>query len=192
MQKLFLLFLLPFQIIKAEFILLFFGMRGLGNYIRTLSDPVNLLKYLGVKIGKGTLIYPGIVINCGNRMNFKLLSIGKQARILCDVIIDLNANVFIDDYAHVGARSSIITHYSLGKTPLGKSEYPPEDGHVIINKGVAIAWDCTILHNTVIGAHTIIASRSVIKGEIPDFCVFGGNPSRAIKKIIPRNMEDFK
>jgi len=192
MQKLFLTFLLPFQILKAEIIWLLFGMRGLGNYIKKLNDPSNLLRYLGVKIGKGTLIYPGLIINCGHRKNFKLLTIGKHARILWDVIIDLDDQVLIGDYAHVGARSSIITHYSLGKTPLGKTEYPPEYGTVIIGKGVAIAWDCTLLHNTNIGEHTIIASRSVIKGEIPPFCVFGGNPSRAIKKIIPKNVEDFR
>jgi acetyltransferase-like isoleucine patch superfamily enzyme len=180
------------HIVQAEIIYFLFGQWALSNYIRKLSNPALLLKYLGVKIGAGTIIWPGITINCENRKKYKHLIIGNHARILWDVIIDLNDDVIIEDYAHVGARSSIITHYSLGDTPLGKTEYPEEKGSIIIGKGSAIAWNCIILHESKIGEHTIISVGSVVKGEVPSFCVFGGNPGRPIKQIIPQNMEDFK
>ena len=182
-RKLMQLMLSLAQVIKVELLYLFLGQRAVSNYIRKVNQPMFLLKYLGVKIGKGTNIWPGLTINCEKRSKYKLLKIGKEVRILWDVIIDLNDEIIIEDYVHVGANNSLITHYSLGNTPLGKSEYPTEYGNIKIKTGVALAWDCTILYNSIIGEHTVISPRSVIKGEVPSFCVFGGNPSRPIKKI---------
>ncbi len=180
------------QIIKAEFISLFFGQMALNNYIRSLSSPVFLLKYLGAKIGEDAGIWPGITINCENREKYKHLIIGKHVRILWDVIIDLNDDVIIEDYVHIGSRSCIITHFNLGKTPLGKTEYPYARGKVRICKGAAVGWRCIILRDTEIGEHSIISVGSTVKGKVPSFCVFGGNFGRPIKRIVPKNMEDFK
>lgn len=180
-----------FQIIIVELTYLFFGQQALSNYIRKLSTPARILKYLGVKIGKGTLIYPGLTINCENRSKYKHLSIGKDVRVLWDVIIDLNDDVIIEDYAHIGTRSILVTHFNLGKSPLGITEYPYEKGKIKVGKGSVIAWGSTVLHDSEIGDHTIISSGSTIKGNVPSFCVFGGNPARPIKKIEPKNKIDF-
>lgn len=180
------------QIIKAELILLFFGQMALNNYIRKLTSPTFLLKYLGVKIGEDSLIYPGITINCADRKKYKYLKIGNHVRILWDVIIDLNDDVIIEDYVHIGAQSCIITHFHLGKTPLGKTEYPYVRGKVKICKGTAVGWKCIVLRDTKIGEHSIISVGSIVKGQIPSFCVFAGNPGRPIKKIKPKNVKDFE
>ena len=180
------------QIIKAELIYFMFGQRALSNYIRKIDNPLYLLKYLGVQIGKDTNIWPGITLNCENRKKYKLLKIGKSVRILWDVIIDLNDEIDIGDYTHIGTRSILITHFNLGKSPLGKTEYPYIEGPIKIGKGSVISWGTTVLHDTEIGEHTIISSGSIINGKIPSFCVFGGNPGRPIKKITPQNPEDFK
>lgn len=180
------------QIIKAEFIYLFNGQTALNNYIRKLTSPILLLKYLGAKIGEDSNIWPGIIINCENRRKYKHLIIGNHVKILWDVIIDLNDDVIIEDYVHLGARSILITHFNLGKSPLGKTEYPYVKGGIKVCEGSIVSWGSVVLHNTVIGKHTIISAGSVAKGEIPSFCVFGGNPGRPIKKIIPKNVDDFK
>lgn len=180
-----------FQILIVEFIYLFWGQQALSNYVRKLSSPGRILKYLGVKIGKGTLIYPGLTINCENRKKYKHLKVGANVRILWDVIIDLNDDVIIDDYAHIGTRSILVTHFNLGKSPLGITEYPYEKGKIKIGRGSVVAWGSTILHDSDIGEHTIISSGSTIKGSIPSFCVFGGNPARPIKKIEPENKNEF-
>lgn len=187
-----LLFAVPLQIIYAELVYIIRGQLALNNYIRRLSNPKYILKYLGAKIGKDTVIWPGITINIDSRKNFKFLEIGDHVRILWDVIIDINDKVIIKDYAHVGARSSIITHYDLGKTPLGITEYPYESKPVTIGEGVAIAWNCIILHGSNIGNHSIIAVGSVLTGDVPELCVVAGNPARPVKKINPRNPEEFK
>ena len=181
-----------FTIIKAEIILFLFGQMALNNFIRSIYNPVPVLKYLGVEIGIDTFIWPGITINCENREKYKLLKIGNHVRILWDVIVDLNATIFIEDYVHIGARSSLITHYSLGKTPLGKTEYPETHASVKILKGSAIAWNCTVLQGSTINQHSIISVGSVVMSDIPAFSVSMGNPARPIKRIIPKNRKDFE
>lgn len=180
------------QIIKAELISLFFGQMALNNYIRSLNSPTFLLKYLGVKIGEDSSFWPGITINCADRKKYKYLKIGNHVRILWDVIIDLNDDVIIEDYVHIGARACIFTHQNLGKTPLGKTEYPYIKEKVRACKGSVVGWGSIVFQGTVIGEHALISPGSMVNGEVPSFCVYGGNPGRPIKKIIPKNIEDFK
>jgi acetyltransferase-like isoleucine patch superfamily enzyme len=180
------------QVLVAETIYFIFGQQALSNYIRKLTSPARILQYYGVQIGAGTLIYPGITINCANRKKFKHLIIGKHVRILWDVIIDLNDDVIIEDYAHIGTRSILVTHFNLGKSPLGITEYPYEKGKIKVGNGSVVSWGSTVLHDSEIGEHTIISSGSTIKGNVPSFCVFGGNPARPIKKIEPKNVSEFE
>jgi len=180
-----------FQIIVVELTYLFLGQQALSNYIRKLSSPARILRYLGVKIGKGTLIYPGLIINCENRKKYIHLKVGANVRILWDVIIDLNDDVIIEDYAHIGTRSILVTHFNLGKSPLGITDYPYEKGKIKIGRGSVVAWGSTVLHDSDIGENSIISAGSTIKGEIPSFCVYGGNPARPMKKIEPKNIDDF-
>ena len=119
-----------FQILIVEIIYFLFGQQALSNYIRKLSSPTRILRYLGVRIGKGTLIYSGLTINCANRKKYRHLIIGKQVRILWDVVIDLNDDIIIEDYVHIGTRSILVTHFNLGKSPLGITEYPYEKGKI--------------------------------------------------------------
>ena len=185
------LVLTMFQIIKVELLYLFLGQWAVSNYIRKVNHPMFILKYLGVKIGENTNIWPGLTINCENRKKYKLLKIGKHVRILWDVIIDLNDEIEIADYVHVGTRSILITHFNLGKSPLGISEYPYKKGTIKIGKGSVISWGTTILHSTDVGEHTIISAGSTLNGNVPSFCIFGGNPARPIKKIVPKNPNEF-
>lgn len=180
------------HIVQAEIIYFLFGQRALSNYIRKLSNPALLLKYLGVKIGKGTNIWPGITINCESRSKYKHLRIGREARILWDVIIDLNDDVIIEDYAHIGTRSILVTHFHLGKSPLGITEYPYVKGKIRIGKGSVVSWGSTVLHDSNIGEHSILSAGSTLKGDMPSFSIFGGNPARPIKKIEPKNKKEFE
>lgn len=193
MRLIFLCFLILAQIIKAELIFFFLGQMALNNYIKKLTNPVPLLKHLGVEIGEDTTIWPGFTINSGyGRNDYKHLKIGNHVRILWDVIIDLNDEVIIEDYVHIGAKSCLITHLHLGKTPLGISEYPYQKGRIIVKKGSVVLWNSIVLHDTIVNEHTMISAGSLISGVIPSFCVFGGNPARPMKKIVPKNPEDFK
>ena len=168
---------------KAEITYFLFGQMMLNTYIRKISSPTFLLRYLGAKIGDDSFIWPGITINCENRNDYKLLNIGDHARILWDVTFDLNDEIIIGDYVHIGANSMVITHHSLGNSPLGESEFPPTRGRVVFERGAAISWGCIILQNSIIKEFSVVSAGSVVSGTLPSYSLFGGNPIRPIRKI---------
>jgi len=40
-----------------------------------------------------------------------------------------------------------------------------------------------VLPGAIVGKHVVIGANSVVRGEIPDFCVAAGNPVRVIKHL---------
>ncbi len=191
LNKICLIFVIPLQIFWAEIIVLFRGQMALNNYIRKVTYPIHILKHFGAEIEDKATIWPGITINCENRKKYQHLKVGKNAYILWDVLIDLNDDVIIGDDVHIGAKSTLITHFSLGKSPLGITEYPYKKGKITIGNGSVVAWGCTVLYDTIVGEHTIVSSGSLVSGTIPPFCIYGGNPARPIQKIRPKNPKEF-
>jgi len=55
---------------------------------------------------------------------------------------------------------------------------------IIIEDNVWIAANCVILGGTRIGEGSVITAGSVVKGIVPRNSIYGGNPSKLIKKII--------
>lgn len=52
-----------------------------------------------------------------------------------------------------------------------------------IGKNVWIALDCVILRGVNIGDNSTISARSVVYHDVPEYCIYGGNPAVLIKKI---------
>lgn len=54
-------------------------------------------------------------------------------------------------------------------------------GDMIISNDVWIGYDSTIMPGIKIGNGAIIASKSVVTKDVPDYAVVGGNPAKVIK-----------
>lgn len=63
-----------------------------------------------------------------------------------------------------------------------KMEELPYKGDTVIGNDVWIGYDTLIMPGTKIGNGTIIASRSVVVGNIEPYTIVGGNPARIIRK----------
>jgi len=57
---------------------------------------------------------------------------------------------------------------------------------VMIGKNVWIALGCVILPGVKIGDNSTVSAQSVVYDDVPEYCVYGGNPARLIKKV-PRD-----
>jgi acetyltransferase-like isoleucine patch superfamily enzyme len=57
----------------------------------------------------------------------------------------------------------------------------PSADRIIFGKGCWIGASCTILKGSVIGDGTVIGANSVVSGNVPENCVFAGNPG-SVKK----------
>ena len=58
-----------------------------------------------------------------------------------------------------------------------------ESGKIVINDRAWIGFNTIILKGVSIGVGAVIASGSVVTKDVPDYCIFAGNPAKFIKKI---------
>jgi acetyltransferase-like isoleucine patch superfamily enzyme len=52
-----------------------------------------------------------------------------------------------------------------------------------IGRNVWISLDCVILRGVTIGDNSTVTAKSVVVGNVPENCIYGGNPAVLIKKL---------
>lgn len=142
--------------------------------------------YSGVKIGNNFQTGPNVLIRENN-------IIGN------DVVVwhgaTLNPNNFIDDGCRIHA-GCFLEETTLGKRVfLGPNVVFTDDPHpksppfrtcmkgAVLEEGVAVGGNVTILPHVRIGKHALIGAGSVVTKDIPSFEVWVGSPARFLKKI---------
>lgn len=58
--------------------------------------------------------------------------------------------------------------------------FRPSKGGIKIGDDVWIGANCVFLDGAFIGRGSVIAAGSVVRGEVPPFSIYGGNPARII------------
>ena len=121
---------------------------------------------------------------CGKRLgigrnvtfyNPSQMVIGSDVYIALGCWFSASFGVIIEDEVLFGPYNIIATsnHTRLNASyRFGKSV----GGLITFKKGCWVGANCTILAKTIIGEGTVIAANTVAKGNIPDNCVFAGNP----------------
>jgi acetyltransferase-like isoleucine patch superfamily enzyme len=157
----------------------FFGVRiGFQSRIYHACEIQNPKK---IEIGNKSTIYQHTSLFVGNKGSFKL---GNNSHIApygyC--LID-NNSLEIGNNVAIGPFTSIFCH---SNSPYGPSAFFTEnyiDGDISIGNNVFIGAHCVILPGTKIHDDVVIASNSVIKGQIPSDSIYGGSPAKQIKKL---------
>jgi acetyltransferase-like isoleucine patch superfamily enzyme len=99
--------------------------------------------------------------------------INQGASVLATSSIEIGDDCLIGDYAAV-----LDTNYhSLD------SESPTRSAPVVIGNNVWLCRGVTVLPGSKIGDHTVVAAGSVVKGELPDRVLAGGNPAKVIREL---------
>jgi sugar O-acyltransferase (sialic acid O-acetyltransferase NeuD family) len=108
----------------------------------------------GVKIGAGTVLMAGAVVNSDCRIgNFCIL----------------NTNASLDHDGLMGDFSSLAPGAAAG-------------GNVTIGEFSAVALGACISHGVAIGEHTVLGAGALALEDIPDHCVAYGIPARVVRK----------
>ncbi len=113
------------------------------------------------------------------------LIVGDHSNIGDYSMIDLCNDVIIGNYVALGPRCILYTHdheYSavnLLAPWKGKALTKP----IVIEDGVWIGANVTIMPGVTIGSRAIIAAGSVVNKNIPGSCIAGGVPVRVIKDL---------
>ena len=115
--------------------------------------------YLNVTIGHDTFIGHQVLISGSDKHN---IYIGKN--------VDIAPRVCILSGSHV---IDMIGSHSAGEG---------SGGDVIIEDGVWVGANSTILPGVTIGEKAIIGAGSLVNKDIPPYCIAVGNPCKPIKK----------
>ena len=115
-------------------------------------------KYI-VEIGKGTNIGRRCVISAANKV-----VIGENVLIA--------SNVYIADCGH---------EYKDINTPIMYQGITGTNNEVHIGSGSWIGANSAIFGNVTVGRNCVIGTNSVVKKDIPDYCVAVGSPAKIIK-----------
>lgn len=118
---------------------------------------------------------------------------GPQNRLLIDdSAVVLNAffntvggKIIIGKNVFFGQNVSILTgtHDYNQFNEQRKIFFPHEGRDILIDEGVWIASNATVIGPVHIGSHSVVAAGSVVIDDIPSYTIYGGNPARFIKKI---------
>lgn len=107
-----------------------------------------------VKIGKGNVIMPGVIINTYAQIqNFCMMHTNAS----------LEHNSIMKDF------SSISAGVTTG-------------GYFTLKEFSAIALGVTLFDRITIGEHTVIGSGAVVTKDIPPYCIAYGSPAKIIRK----------
>lgn len=104
--------------------------------------------------------------------------IGKRNSFGCIININIGKNVLFAGEVH-------ITDHSHGFEDVNKPIIPQP---LITKGGVTIEDDCwlgfasEILSGVHIGKHCVIAARSVVVKDVPDYSIVAGNPAKVVKR----------
>lgn len=142
--------------------------------------------YAGVKIGENFQTGPNVLIRENN-------TIGKGVVVWHGTT--LNPDNFIDDECRIHA-GCFLEKTTLGKNVfLGPNVVFTDDPHpkspplrtcmkgAVLEEGVVIGGNVTILPHVHIGKHAVIGAGSVVTRDIPPFEIWVGSPARFLKKI---------
>lgn len=122
---------------------------------------------MGMKVGKNTSIEHARI----DVSHCWLISIGNN--------VTLAPNVYL--LAHDAS-----TKRHLGYTKIGK---------ITISDNVFVGADTVVMPNVTIGKNSIIGTRSVVTKDVPENCVYAGNPARFIctlDEYLEKNKEKMK
>ena len=141
------------------------------------------LQILGASVGKDTNIMEVKFFNWHHK-GPRGLKIGKECFLGDDTLIDLYDEVILGDQVTLAQRVTVLTHMNVGYSdhPLQKA-FPKLSKPVVFKSGSVVGASSTILPGVTIGHNSFVAAGSVVTEDIPDNCLFAGNPAKLLRKI---------
>lgn len=96
-----------------------------------------------------------------------------------------SGSITIGDYVFFGHNVSLLTGtHNYTKFGLERRDgYPQSGNDIVIEEGVWIASNVTVIAPCTIGKHSVVAAGAVVKDNIPNYHVVAGIPAKVVKEI---------
>ena len=164
-----------------------FGAFGDGSVI--CFPPTALVNERYIRIGRGTLIGPHVSLSAGMvpgqecvtdpvvRIGDRCL-IGRGSGIVGHLSIEIGDDVWTGHHVYVTDQNH---GYDDLDRPISVQLMPERP--VRIGDGSWLGHGTVVLPGATIGRHVVIGANSVVRGEIPDFCIAAGNPAKVVREL---------
>lgn len=156
-----------------------------GIFLLLPFSPLRIwwLRLGGAKIGRDGFIERIYLMNL-DRTGLSGLRLGRDCYLGPLVLLDLAGKITFGNQVTVTARSSILSHHSVGFSnhPLLKF-YPKKVLHTRLESGVVLGVSSLILPGVTVGKESLVAAGAVVRAEVPERTMVAGVPAVVKKKL---------
>lgn len=141
------------------------------------------LRLGGAKIGRKCFVERIVLMNL-DRTGLAGLTVGNDCYLGVLVLLDLAGKISLGNQVTITARSSILSHHSVGYSnhPLIKF-YPKKVLHTYLESGVVLGVASLILPGVTIGKESLVAAGAVVRSNVPPRVMVAGIPAQVKKKL---------
>ena len=154
--------------------------------------PAAIVNERYIRIGAGTLIGPHVTLSAGMAPGQTCLTdpvvrigdrclIGRASGIVGHLSIEIEDDVWTGHHVYITDQNH---GYDDLELPISRQAMPERP--VRIGAGSWLGHGTVVLPGATIGRHVVIGANSVVRGEIPSYCVAAGNPARVVKWLMQR------
>ena len=139
----------------------------------------------GVKLGRGAKLGRRCIVTTTSQLSKRgvglvigdFSGIGDYAHIGCSGGVTIGANVIAGPYTTFHSQEHVVDDLAVAIRTQGTRE-----AEIFIDDNVWIGARATFLAGAHVGAGSVVAAGSVIRGEFPPNSVIGGLPARLLKE----------
>jgi acetyltransferase-like isoleucine patch superfamily enzyme len=162
-----------------------------GEQSMICFPPAAILNERYIHIGTQTIIGPHVTLSAGMvpgqacltdpvvRIGDRCL-VGRGGSIVGHLSIEIDDDVWMGHHVYITDQNH---GYDDLSQPISRQAMPERP--VRIGAGSWLGHGAVVLPGATIGRHVAIGANSVVRGEIPSYCVAAGNPARVIKELSP-------
>lgn len=152
-----------------------------SNYSNFLALAVRYIILSSFVKSIGERVYIGKNVTIRNPEN---LTIGNSVSIHDNCYLDAFGSIELGNYVSIANHSSLISfEHTWGDNDVPIKYNPSIKKSISISDDVWIGSGCRVLGGTNVGRRVIIAAGAVAKGELSESNIYGGVPTRIIKKL---------
>jgi acetyltransferase-like isoleucine patch superfamily enzyme len=151
--------------------------------------PAAILNERYIHVGTQTIIGPHVTLSAGMvpgqacltdavvRIGDRCL-VGRGSSIVGHLSIEIDDDVWMGHHVYITDQNH---GYDDLSQPISRQAMPERP--VRIGAGSWLGHGAVVLPGATIGRHVAIGANSVVRGEIPSYCVAAGNPARVVKEL---------
>ena len=152
--------------------------------------PTALVNEHYIHIGAHTMIGPNVTLSAGIvpgqvcvtdrvvRIGDRCL-IGRGSGIVGHLSIEIDDDVWTGHHVYITDQNHGYENLDI---PISRQSMPEQP--VRIGSGSWLGHGTVVLPGATIGEHVVVGANSVVRGEIPSYCVAAGNPVKIIKRLV--------